>query len=112
MWNARSGQGRLRSAGRVTAYCAGHALRVVRLRRIYGKPRSPYAEQARHTARKLVATATAAGMLIGLMGAGLLGWPVSCAVAALAHDDRKLFGIAVHQRRRGSACVPQRLAPV
>ncbi|WP_405885676.1 hypothetical protein OG739_36415 [Streptomyces longwoodensis] len=93
--DAPGGQGRLRSAGRVTAYCAGHALSVVRLRRIYSTPQSPYREQARRSARMLVTGATAAGVLLGLTSAGWLGWPVSCAVAALARDDRILFGVVV-----------------
>ncbi|MGQ4374781.1 hypothetical protein ACN6K9_001652 [Streptomyces sp. SAS_267] len=93
--DARGGQGRLRSAGRVTAYCVGHVLSVVRLRRIYGKPRSLHEEQARRSARMLVTGAMAAGMLIGLTGAGWLGRPASCAVAALARDDRMMFGVVV-----------------
>ncbi|MDH6222804.1 hypothetical protein [Streptomyces pseudovenezuelae] len=92
---ARGGQGRLRSAGRVTAYCAGHALSVVRLRRIYGKPRSAYEEQASRRAKTLVMGATAVGLLAGLAGAGQLGRPTLWAVAALARDDRLMFAFVV-----------------
>ncbi|WP_332880923.1 hypothetical protein [Streptomyces sp. NBC_00564] len=93
--DARGGQGRLRSAGRVTAYCAGHVMSVVRLRRIYGKPRNAYREQARRRAGMLAAGATAAGLFVGLTGAGWFGWPASWAVEALARDDRMTVAVVV-----------------
>lgn len=92
---ASDGRGRLRSAARVSAYCAGHALGVLKLRRIYRTPRSIHEEQARRRAEMLVWGATAAGVLIGMAGTGSLGRPASLAVAALAGDERLVFAIGV-----------------
>ncbi|MEW2558549.1 hypothetical protein [Streptomyces griseorubiginosus] len=89
------GQGRLSSAGRVAAYCAGHALSVARLRRIYRKPPGVHAEQARRRARVLVSGATAVGIVIGLAATGPLGRPTSSAVAALARNERLLMAVVV-----------------
>lgn len=88
------GQGRLASAGRVTAYCAGHALSVARLRRMYRKPPGVHAEQARRPGcwcrgRQQWALSSA--------------WPPqdhwggrpSFAVAALARNERLLLAVVV-----------------
>ncbi|MFJ3421930.1 hypothetical protein ACIPN8_36945 [Streptomyces sp. NPDC086082] len=93
--DARGGQGRLRRAGRVTAYCVGHVLSVVRLRRIYGAPRNALEEEARRSARMLVAGATAVGTLTGLTDGWRIEGPVSCVVAALDRDDRVMFAAVV-----------------
>lgn len=93
--DASDGRGRLRSAARVTAYCAGHGLGVLKLRRIYRTPRSTHEEQARRRAWMVVWGSTAAGVLLGLAGPGPLWRPASLAVAALARDERLMFAIGV-----------------
>lgn len=92
--DACSGQGRLTSAGRVFAYCAGHAVSVVRLRRIYRKPRGAHHDRARRRAGMLVWGATAAGTVIGLAAPGSVMQQVPLD-AVLACDERLLLALLV-----------------